>query len=217
MKLIKHLLFLAATAAITLPATAQMVTDTEPIILSVDGYVVTNTQDTIPGKVAVSRVSNYVTQITFKDEKGTKTKYTPDQLMAFSQKRPKLLRDYNDLTTFDKESVHYESKEHPNKAGKKVFMERLLDGSRIKLFNNPSGGESSTTVAGFKLKENESSYVVFKQGSKPFVLKRKNYEEEFASLFGDCASFMDYAKDKPDLKKFKQLGTVVENYNTRCR
>jgi hypothetical protein len=58
--------------------------------------------------------------------------------------------------------------------------------------------------------------VVVKKGAKPFVLKKKNYEEEFASLFGDCAGFMEYAKNKPDLKKFKQVGTVVENYNSRC-
>jgi len=214
---LKKTFLLAAFAAFSAGASAQMVTYTEPIMLPVEGYVVTTAQDTLKGKVAVTRIANYVTQINFHDGKGTKTKYTPDELLAFSQKRPKLLRDYYDLTTIDKNYVHYESKEHPTKAGKKVFMERLLNGSKIKLFNNPTGSESSTSMAGIKLKESESSYVVFKQGSKPFVLKRKNYEEEFASLFGDCSGFLSYAKDKPELKKFKQVGTVVENYNKSCQ
>lgn len=217
MKNLKIALVAAAFASLSLPAAAQMVASTEPIVLSVDGYVVTSAQDTLKGQVAARVVNNYVTTIIFKDAKGTKTKYTADDVVAYGQKRPKLLRDYNDLTSVDKNYLHYESIEHPTKAGKKVFAERLMNGSRVKLFDNPTGMESSTTVGGFKLKENESSYVVYKQGSKPFILKKKKYEEEFASLFGDCADFMNYAKDKPELKKFNNVGKVVENYNNRCQ
>lgn len=217
MKILKNALLVAILATFSNQVAAQMVTSTEPIVLSVDGYVVTPAQDTLKGQVAARVVNNYVTQIVFKDAKGTKTKYSASDVIAYGQKRPKLLRDYNDLTSVDKNYLHYESIEHPTKAGKKVFAERLMNGSRIKLFDNPTGSESSTNVAGFKLKENESSYVVYKQGSKPFILKKRKYEEEFAALFGDCTDFMNYAKSQPDLTKFSKLGTVVENYNSRCR
>ncbi|MGV3589809.1 MAG: hypothetical protein ACO1OF_22570 [Adhaeribacter sp.] len=217
MKNLKIAFVAAAFAAFSMPAAAQMVNATEPIVLSVDGYVVTAAQDTLKGQVAARVVNNYVTTIMFKDAKGAKTKYTANDVVAYGQKRPKLLRDYNDLTSVDKNYLHYESIEHPTKAGKKVFAERLMNGSRIKIFDNPTGSESSTNVAGFKLKENESSYVVYKQGSKPFILRKRKYEDEFAALFGDCAAFMNYAKDKPELKKFNNIGAVVENYNKHCQ
>jgi hypothetical protein len=117
--------------------------------------------DTLRGKVAVGMVNNYVTQISFRGPDGAdKVKYGPDDLLAFGQKRPDLLRDFTDLTSIDKEQVHYESKEHPRREGKKVFMERLMDGKKIRVYNNPAGGEKSTELAGFKLSEKETSYVV---------------------------------------------------------
>lgn len=210
---------LAITAFSTLiysNASAQIIADTDPITIFVDGYVVPANQDTLRGKVMVTQQNIYVTQISFKDANGNKTKYSPEDIVAFGQKRPKLLRDFADLTTVDKNQVHYESKAHPKKEGKKVFMERLMTGSKVNLYSNPSGAEGSTSIGGFKLSENDASYVVVKQDGKPFILKKKNYEEEFASLFGDCQSLMDSAKEKPELKKFKQLGTVVESYNTKC-
>lgn len=218
MKKLKNFLALTAVCAgIYSQASAQIITDSEPITIFVDGYVVASNQDTLRGKVMVTQQMNYVTQISFKDKDGKKTKYSPDDVLAFGQKRPKLMRDFADLTTIDKEQVHYESKAHPKKADKKVFMERLMDGDKIKLYNNPSGAEGSTSIGGFKLNEKESSYVVVKQGEKPFILKKKNYEEEFDSMFGDCQPFMALANGKEDWKKFKQLGTVIENYNKQCK
>lgn len=214
----KHHIF-ALTAVLAMlgyKASAQIITDTEPITTFVDGYVVAGTQDTLQGKVMVTQQMNYVTQISFKDKDGKKTKYSPDDIIAFGQKRPKLMRDFTDLTTVDKEQVHYESKANPKKEGKKVFMERLMDGNKIKIYNNPSGGEKSTSLAGIKLSEKEASYVVVKQDDKPFILKKKNYEDEFDSIFGDCPSFISAAKNNPDLKKFKQLGTAIESYNKSC-
>jgi hypothetical protein len=207
----------AALAAASSTANAQILVDTDPIHVPVDGYVVTPKGDTLRGKVAVSQVNNYVTQISFRGPDGSdKVKYTPSDLLAFGQKRPKLLRDFTDLTTVDKEQVHYESKEHPRREGKKVFMERLMDGKKVKVYNNPAGGESSTSVAGFKLSEKESSYVMQKAGEKPFILKKGNYEDEFDTLFGNCPEFTEYAKKNTDLRKFKQLGLAVENYNLKC-
>lgn len=205
----------ALFTAIACTAQAQIISDTEPITIPVDGFIVTNSGDTLVGKVNVTQTANYVTQISFRDKDGKKTKYSPNDLMAFTQKRPKMLRDFADLTTIDKNQVHYESHEHPKKAGKKVFMERLMDGSKIKLYNNPVT-EGSTSIGGFKISENDASFVVIKNGEKPYILKRKNYEEEFDSLFGDCPAFAAYVKTDDGLKKFKKLGTVVENYNKRC-
>ena len=210
---------LAVAFAVAAPsASAQILVDTDPIHLPVAGYVVTLEGDTLRGKVAVTGVNNYVTQISFRGPDGAdKVKYGPDDLLAFGQKRPDLLRDFTDLTSVDKEQVHYESKEHPRREGKKVFMERLMDGTKIRVYNNPAGGEKSTSLAGFKLSEKESSYVVQKSDAKPFVLKKNNYEEEFDTLFGDCTEFAAYAKSQPDFRKFRQLGLVVESYNTKCK
>jgi hypothetical protein len=95
-------------------------------------------------------------------------------------------------------------------------MERLMDGKKVKVYNNPAGGENSTSVAGFKLSEKESSYIMQKAGDKPFILRKGNYEDEFDSLFGNCPEFTEYAGKNTDLRKFKHLGTAVENYNMKC-
>ncbi len=209
---------LAAALAVAAPsASAQILVDTDPIHVPVEGYVVTPQGDTLRGKVAVIMVNGYVTQISFRSAKGAeKVKYGPDNLLAFSQQRPDLLRDFTDLTSIDKEQVHYESKEHPKRPGKKVFMERLMDGKKIRVYNNATGGEKSTSFAGYKLSEKETSYVVQKADAKPFILRKNNYEEEFDALFGDCPEFATYAKSQPDLRKFRQLGLVIEHYNHKC-
>jgi hypothetical protein len=211
--------FLAAAFAVAAPsASAQILVDTDPIHVPVEGYVVTPASDTLRGKVAVIMVNGYVTQISFRSARGAdKVKYGPDDLLAFSQQRPDLLRDYTDLTSIDKEQVHYESKEHPKRPGKKVFMERLMDGKKIRVYNNATGGEKSTSFAGYKLSEKETSYVVQKGDARPFLLRKNNYEEEFDALFGDCPAFAAYAKSQPDLRKFRQLGQVIEQYNHQCK
>jgi hypothetical protein len=199
------------------PASAQILVDTDPIHMPVEGYVVTLKGDTLRGKVAVVGLNTYVTLISFRPAKGAdKVKYGPDDLLAFSQQRPDLLRDFTDLTSVDKERVHYESKEHPRRPDKKVFMERLMDGRKIRVYNNPAGGEKSTSFAGYKLSEKETSYVVQKADAKPFILRKSNYEEEFDALFGDCAAFAAYAQSQPEFRKFRQLGLVIEQYNNRC-
>ncbi len=206
-----------ALAVAGTPAAAQILVDTDPIHMPVEGYVVTPKGDTLRGKVAVIMVNGYVMQISFRRAKGAeKVKYGPDDLLAFSQQRPELLRDFTDLTSIDKERVHYESKEHPKRPGKKVFMERLMDGKKIRVYNNPAGGEKSTSFAGYKLSEKETSYVVQKADARPFILRKSNYEEEFDALFGDCPAFAAYAKSQPDFRKFRQLGQVIEQYNNRC-
>ncbi|SDK84637.1 hypothetical protein SAMN05421823_103704 [Catalinimonas alkaloidigena] len=198
------------------PLQAQIVSDSEPLTVPVEGYVVTHTLDTLRGKVNVSGQAGYVTQITLREGSGRKTKYKAEDIRAFGQKRPKLLRDFTDLTTVDKQYLHYESHEHPKREGKVVFMERLMDGRKIKLYNNPAAMESSTSLAGFKLSEKEMNYVVFKEGEKPYILRRRNYEEEFNQLFGDCEEFMLYVANHPELRTYKRLGTTIEQYNLQC-
>lgn len=65
---------------------AQALNSTQPIMFPVDGYVITNSGDTLYGKVSVTLVTNYVAQIVFKDtQTNKKVKYKPADIKAFAK------------------------------------------------------------------------------------------------------------------------------------
>jgi hypothetical protein len=195
---------------------AQIVENTEPIMIPVDGYVITLQGDTIYGKVNVSAMANFVTGITFRPDEGEKTKYSAGEIKGFCQKRNVIVRILDqDITTFDQKWVHYESGNNP-KNGKAVFLERLLTGKSIKVYNNPGGLKASTNVGDLKVADKEYSYILVKNGGPAFILKGKNFDEKYKEVFGDCDKFNELIKINPDKKKFKRLGFMVESYNFVC-
>jgi hypothetical protein len=195
---------------------AQIAENTEPIMIPVDGYVITLQGDTLFGKVNVTAMANFVTGITFRPDEGEKVKYKAGEIKGFCQKRNVIVRLLEqDLTTFDQKWAHYESGNNP-KNGKAVFMERLLTGKYFKVYDNPSGVKASTTVGDTKVADKEYSYILSKNEGPAFIIKGKNFDEKYAEIFGDCDKFDELIQANPNKKKFKHLGFMVESYNFMC-
>ena len=198
-------------------ALQAQVRPTDPIMLPVEGYVITNAGDTLRGKVNVQMATGYVLQIAFKNEKtGEKAKYKPDDIKGFCQKRSILFKDMNDMTTIDKDWVHYETRKHPKK-DKKVFMELLLEGKKIRIFENPNGVGSTTSVMGVIVEADSYSYYVAKNGQPPVVLNIGNFKKDFPKMTEDCPAFQTFLKNEDKKNKFKYLGFLIENYNLLCK
>ncbi len=195
---------------------AQIAENTEPITIPVDGYVIMLQGDTLYGKVNVTSVANYVTGITFRPNEGEKAKYKPGDIKGFCQKRNIIIRWLEeDLTTFDQKWVHYESGKNP-KNGKPVFLERLLTGKRIKVYDNPGGMKASTNVGHLKVADKEYSYILSKDNGEAFIIKPRNFDEKYPGIFEDCSKFSEITKQNTNKKKFKHLGFLVECYNRFC-
>ena len=179
--------------------------------------IITNNNDTVRGKVNVTLVVNYVMRIQFKDNLGRKFKYKAGEIKEFGQKRQILLRLLeNDLTTVDKEWAVYETQIHPKQPDKPVFMERLLNGSQIKIYNNPTGMKSGSMVGDIKVRDKDYSYIIIKHNAPPLILRSINFDEEYFKLFGDCPTLMDFIKQNNVPVAFRNLGVLVEQYNLRC-
>ncbi|MBK9460241.1 MAG: hypothetical protein IPN94_12600 [Sphingobacteriales bacterium] len=195
---------------------AQALNSTQPIMFPVDGYVITNSGDTLYGKVSVTLVTNYVAQIVFKDtQTNKKVKYKPADIKAFCQKRNILFKDFEDLTTIDQDYVHYESHNHPKK-NKLVFMERLLNGSHIRMYDNPAAVTSNTSVGGITIDRDAYSYVVIKDQDAPIIINSPNFKETFPKLVDSCPAFVDFLTANDAKNKFRHLAFLVENYNRVC-
>jgi hypothetical protein len=195
---------------------AQIAENTEPIMFPVDGYIITLQGDTLFGKVNVTTMANFVTGIAFRPDEGEKVKYKAGEIKGFCQKRNVIVRLLEqDITTFDQKWAHYESGNNP-KNGKAVFMERLLTGKRIKVYDNPGGVKASTSIGDTKIADKEYSYILSKDEGPAFIIKGKNFDEKYAEIFSDCDKFNQLINANPDKKKFKRLGILIELYNSMC-
>ncbi|MEO1049617.1 MAG: hypothetical protein AAFX87_03300 [Bacteroidota bacterium] len=207
-------LILVVFVSTQVKAQDKLLKSIKPIKILVEGYVVSNSGDTLRGKVACLRVAGYVQTISLRDGQG-KSKFSASEVLGFTQKRPVLLKDFSDLTTVDQNWVYYESHPHPKKKGQVVFLQRLMDG-RIKVYDNPFGAERSSQLSIVQISQKESSYFVKKDGNSLIKLKNKNFDEQLKHLFFDCQRFEGFARDNPKTIKFKKLHYLVEFYNTTC-
>ena len=142
------------------------------------------------------------------------------------------------------EDENYESIPSLNK-GIPVFIYRFLDG-RIKVFQhrtaqgmssgkveNPSKidgitfsfspGEGLSIGPSYKTSyiiiEGRSgylSYLVSKDKGKLLEVNKKNYDNVFPALFGDCPEIGQEIEKNPDLTKFRNFMKLAENYNQIC-
>jgi hypothetical protein len=61
------------------------------------------------------------------------------------------------------------------------------------------------------------SYLVSKDKAKLLEVDKKNYDNLFQTLFGDCTEVRLEIEKNPDLARFKNFMILVEVYNQICK
>ncbi len=140
---------------------------------------------------------------------------TMDHLTDLDQMRNDDLN--NDI--LDKGYVYMEKSEVRIKKKTRTLMMQLVNAhfsKKIKVYDDPMAKQSmgvgigGVNVAG----GGDKSYFVKKHGEKvAFKVEKKNYDQEFKSLFGDCKEFMKKHGKDPRWSDFE---THVFEYTQMC-
>lgn len=197
-------------------AQTEMSTPVSPIVRYVEGYVITNEGDTLTGEVRVRNkgITYFVNRIHFKPESGKKVDYFPEDLKGFVQKRDNLsVLGGNSLQSSDQEWIYYDSFTHPSKKNKTVFVQRLLKGPKMTLYENPSGSSTSTGLGGITVSESERTYLISKEGGELIRLHKGQFENRLEELFYDCISLKTELENNEKMKDFRNIEDIVIKYN----
>lgn len=184
----------------------------------------------------IDRKKGLIEEITIKDLNKKKINLKPDdvlhmyiapsgfdKLAAFDKKSTDLTEISKDRSMHNefvkKGYVYFETTDVLIKKKKMNLLLQLLNpgfSEKIKVYFDPYADETmSVGVGGFKVAGGDAKSYYFKKGDAvAFKMHKKNYEEEFESLYGDC----------PELKKefTKKLGwSNVEKhvyfYSEKCK
>lgn len=195
-------------------------------------YVITNAGERIDGEFAWLKFNRYSIKELALDVNGEKKKFTAEEIKVFVGVPSGLAKfsdgmdratDINKLAGQDFEEVikrdssYFEQALIPRK--KEFRMVQLLNpgfDSKIKVFKDPFGKETASIgVAGMKVAGgDEKSVLIKKEGAEDSMfLTKKNIDEEFKNIFGDCPKLMEYVKDKPNSIKMSNLAEFVFLYD----
>lgn len=179
-----------------------------------ESYLTLKDGTEITGTISdIDRKKGLIEEITIKNDKGKKISYKPEDIKfmyiapsgydKFSNAYSKM----NDLTELNKDRkvnmehikegyALFESTEVLIKKKKMTLLLQLLNpgfANKIRVYFNPYASESaSLELGGFKVAGGDAKSYYFKKGDDvAYLLQKKNYEDEFEHLFGDC----------PELKK----------------
>ncbi len=126
-----------------------------------------------------------------------------------------------DKELMDEGYVYFEKQTTQVKKKTEDLMLQLLNASfsnKIKVYHDPFAKETmSAGIGGVTFVGGlDKSYYVMKVGvdDKAYKLEKKNYKEQFATLFGDCQEFMNKYKD--DIK-WSDLEMHIYDYSQMCK
>lgn len=112
---------------------------------------------------------------------------------------------------FEKSSVKL------RKSEEELLLQLLnpLTSNRIRVYHDPLAQETNgVNLSGIQLSGGDDRSYFVKVGDKPaFKLLKKNYDDEFANLYGDCPTFIQKAGRKIKWVNFDQH---VADYTTEC-
>lgn len=212
---------------------------------AVYGYVVLSNGDTLQGLVKwkIKYVENNLAEIMFTAKNGYSKIFNASEISGFGHYTGGKVKAFN--TPESPENENYESVPSLKK-GIPMFIYRFLDG-KIKVFQHRNiQGMSSGRVeklskidgiyfnltpdeglaigpsykTSYKIIESRSfynSYLVSKDKGKLFVVNKKNYENVFPALFGDCPEIGQEIRRNTDLARFKNFMILAEVYNQICK
>lgn len=195
-------------------------------------YVITNEGERIDGEFASLKFNRYSIKELSIDVNGEKKKFTAEDIKVFvavPSGMAKLsdgmdratdvnkLSDQNFEDVIKRDSAYFEQALIPRK--KEHRMVQLLNpgfDSIIKVFKDPFGKETASIgVAGMKVAGgDEKSVLIKKEGMEDSMfLTKKNIEDEFENIFGDCPKLMEYVKEKSNSIKMSNLAEFVFLYD----
>lgn len=216
-------------------------------ILPVKGYVVYNNGDSVPGKLAWSLkyVENNPVEIKFTPEGGEKQVLHAGEILGFGNQLSLWVGEDDEamelaLPWEDYVSILSYKKKKP------VFMNRIISGRVTVYLNRSSIGISTSHIEkieridgiGFSYSPGEglqigptyrvdyrlvegwsrySSYFVIKDEGDMLKVDKKNFEQMWPLLFGDCPAIQAELEKNPDLLKFKNFMIIAGIYNQNCQ
>jgi len=210
-------------------ATAQnFLEPTESFSVKKDAIIMLKNGKEVKGNYRKSkRKKGLFLSITIKNAKGEKKKYMAEEIKHMylpANKLGKFFQDIDkafDMTEWEDDSslnqeylkdgyAYYESVTTKVKRKTRVTLLQILNPAycqKVRVYNNPWAGETAGIgIGGLNVAGgNTKSYYVKAVGQdKAFLLKKKNYKDEFKNLYGDCKAFM---------KKYKKVkwGDIEEH------
>ena len=177
--------------------------------------------------------SNGMKSMTIIDENGVKIKYKAAEVeklrikMSTWAKIGTIIEGSESITAvakldvteiIEREFIIYEQALLPKKKDKYALLQLLNPGfdGRIKVYENPMGGESGLSVGGMNVSGGEEkSFLVVKDGDKSMKIKKGSYKKDFSMLFGDCTEMIKILSDEKI--HFQDMALHVLYYNLNCK
>lgn len=198
-------------------------------------YITLSSGEEVEGNIKkISRKKGNIKSIKLKLGDGSIAEYTPDQIKhAFLpqsglEKFAASIEDAYDVTTWGEDSPegerikdgysYLQTEEVQLKKEKMVLLMQVVNphfNKEITVYHDPRAMETgSASVGGFKVAGGiDKSYYIKKNGDDTVIrLKKKDYDEEYQSFFGDC----DITPEDTDKVRWKDFAEHVFNYTTKC-
>jgi hypothetical protein len=179
-----------------------------------ESYITLNDGKEIVGFIDdIDRKKGLIEEIVIKDQNKKKIKLKPEDVKHMYiapsgfDKFMEIDKKLNDLTEWTEDQskhnefvkkgyVFFETTDVMLKKKKMTLLLQLLNpgfAKKLKVYFDPYASETmSVGIGGITVAGGDAKSYYFKKGDAPaFLMKKKNYDEEFENLYGDC----------PDLKK----------------
>lgn len=165
---------------------------------------------------------------------GKEVAYTPDKVKHMYLPQSGLdrfgqgLEFLNDATKWNNDDLdayrirdgyaYFEKAEVLVKKKKMTLMMQLLNPSfsgKVQVYHDPMAAETGqVSVGGIGVAGGDDKSFYVKKGDKPaFKLEKKNFEDSFNLLFGDCSSVKKEYGKKP---KWRDLEMIAYKHATEC-
>jgi len=234
----KSLLTLSLTLACLLTQAQTFLIPVESFIGAQPSSLVTVAGDTIHGEVRSALFMNgLLKSFTFRIEStDEKIKYKAEDVKYLRVKASQMATweslsvgtstisrmsktDFNQIK--NREFIEFEQALQPGNKNKYALLQLLNPGfdSKIKVYSDPNGPKTgTTTINGMAISGGEDkSYLVVKGGIKAERIKKKDYKESFAILFGDCPDLIKtYSADNKKIEFWDFAGHVFD-YDQSCK
>ncbi len=204
---------------------------------SKEAYITLSNGETITSFVDdIKRKKGLISAINLKDADGKETSLAPDQVKHMYlaptgfDKVSRALDDSDNVTKWSKDQsahaqyikdgyVYFETTEVMVKKKKMTLLMQLVNpgfANGIKVYFDPWASETGgIAVGGLQVSGGDKRSYYFKKGDKMAVrISKKNYEDEFNSLYGGCAAFK---KNFGKSKKWSQVEKHVFFYSENCQ
>ena len=176
--------------------------------------------------------NNGIKSITIIDENGVKIKYKAEEVeklrikMTTLAKIGTIVEGSESITAvakldvteiIEREFIIYEQALLPKKKNKYALLQLLNPGfdGRIKVYENPMGGESGLSLGGVQVTGGEDkSFLVVKDGDKSMKIKKGSYKKDFSLLFGDCTEMLKILSDEKI--HLQDMALHVLYFNLNC-